>query len=230
MLVIMACTLMIGAPIMCVGGIVMALHEDLGLSWLLGVSVPVLAIVIGLIVRALVPQFRLMQERIDTVNRVLREQLSGIRVVRAFVREPAETEAVRRREPGADRHRHPRRAADDAAVPDRAARAEPVQRRGALVRRRTGRQRADADRVADRVPHLSRADPDVGDDGDLHGDDGAARGRVRGAHQGGARHRVVRGAAEGRSRRAARARAGRVPRRDLPLSRARPSRSSPASA
>ena len=91
MLVIMTCTLMIGAPIMCVGGIVMALHEDLGLSWLLGVSVPVLAIVIGFIVRALVPQFRLMQERIDTVNRVLREQLTGIRVVRAFVREPAET-------------------------------------------------------------------------------------------------------------------------------------------
>jgi ATP-binding cassette, subfamily B, multidrug efflux pump len=92
MLVIMACTLMIGAPIMCVGGIVMALHEDLGLSWLVGVSVPVLAIVIGFIVRALVPQFRLMQDRIDTVNRVLREQLSGIRVVRAFVRESAETE------------------------------------------------------------------------------------------------------------------------------------------
>jgi ATP-binding cassette, subfamily B, multidrug efflux pump len=70
----------------------MALHEDLGLSWLVGVSVPVLAIVIGFIVRALVPQFRLMQDRIDTVNRVLREQLSGIRVVRAFVRESAETE------------------------------------------------------------------------------------------------------------------------------------------
>src|SRR5664279_431519 len=90
MLVVMACTLMIGAPIMCVGGIIMALREDLGMSWLLGVSVPVLAIAIGLIVTRMVPQFRMMQQRIDTVNRVLREQIGGIRVVRAFVREPEE--------------------------------------------------------------------------------------------------------------------------------------------
>jgi ATP-binding cassette subfamily B protein len=90
MLVVMGCTLMIGAPIMCVGGVVMALREDLGMSWLLGVSVPVLAIAIGLIVTRMVPQFRTMQRRIDTVNRVLREQISGIRVVRAFVREPQE--------------------------------------------------------------------------------------------------------------------------------------------
>ena len=97
MLVVMACTLMVAAPIMCVGGIVMALHEDLGMSWLLGVSVPVLAVAIGLIVARMVPQFRAMQERIDTVNRVLREQISGIRVVRAFVREPEETHALRPR-------------------------------------------------------------------------------------------------------------------------------------
>ncbi|MDT4894682.1 MAG: ATP-binding cassette, subfamily multidrug efflux pump [Pseudonocardiales bacterium] len=92
MLVVMTCTMMIAAPIMCVGGIVMALREDVGLSWLMGVSVPVLAILIGLIISRMVPQFRLMQTRIDSVNRVLREQLSGIRVVRAFVREPVETE------------------------------------------------------------------------------------------------------------------------------------------
>jgi len=91
MLVVMGCTLMIGAPIMCVGGIIMALREDIGLSWLLLVSVPVLAIAIGSIVVRLIPQFRLMQTRIDTVNRVLREQITGIRVVRAFVREPLET-------------------------------------------------------------------------------------------------------------------------------------------
>jgi ATP-binding cassette subfamily B protein len=90
MLVVMGCTLMIGAPIMCVGGVIMALREDLGMSWLLGVSVPVLAIAIGAIVTRMVPQFRTMQRRIDTVNRVLREQISGIRVVRAFVREPQE--------------------------------------------------------------------------------------------------------------------------------------------
>lgn len=87
MLVLLTCTLMIAAPIMCVGGIIMALRQDIGLSWLMLVSIPALVVVIGLIVVRMVPQFRLMQARIDVVNRVLREQLSGIRVVRAFVRE-----------------------------------------------------------------------------------------------------------------------------------------------
>ncbi|MFL6122001.1 ABC transporter ATP-binding protein [Actinophytocola sp.] len=90
LLVVMMATMFITAPIMCVAGVVMALHEDVGLSWLLLVCVPALVICIGLIVSRMVPQFRLMQERIDQVNRVLREQLSGIRVVRAFVREKAE--------------------------------------------------------------------------------------------------------------------------------------------
>jgi ATP-binding cassette subfamily B protein len=92
MLVLMTCTLMIAAPIMCVGGIVMALRQDVGLSWLMLVSIPVLVVSIALIVVRMVPQFRAMQARIDVVNRVLREQLSGIRVVRAFVREPYEAE------------------------------------------------------------------------------------------------------------------------------------------
>jgi ATP-binding cassette subfamily B protein len=91
LLVVMGCTMLVNAPIMCVAGIVMALREDVGLSWLLVVCVPALAIAVGLIVIRMVPQFRLMQERIDEVNRVLREQLAGIRVVRAFVRERAET-------------------------------------------------------------------------------------------------------------------------------------------
>ncbi|MDT4973151.1 MAG: ATP-binding cassette, subfamily multidrug efflux pump [Pseudonocardiales bacterium] len=90
MLVVMTCTMMIAAPIMCIGGIIMALRQDIGLSWLLGISVPVLAIALALIIRQMVPQFRLMQTRIDAVNGVLREQISGIRVVRAFVREPVE--------------------------------------------------------------------------------------------------------------------------------------------
>ncbi len=92
MLVLMTCTLMVAAPIMCVGGIIMALRQDVGLSWLMLVSIPTLVVAIGLIVVRMVPQFRLMQARIDTVNRVLREQLSGIRVVRAFVREGAEAD------------------------------------------------------------------------------------------------------------------------------------------
>jgi ATP-binding cassette subfamily B protein len=92
MLVLMTCTLMIAAPIMCVGGIIMALRQDLGLSWLMVVCIPVLVVSIALIVVRMVPQFRAMQKRIDLVNRVLREQLSGIRVVRAFVRERDEAE------------------------------------------------------------------------------------------------------------------------------------------
>jgi ATP-binding cassette subfamily B protein len=92
LLVVLFCTMFIAAPIMCVAGVIMALQEDVGLSWLLLVCVPALGISVGFIVSRMVPQFRLMQERIDQVNRVLREQLSGIRVVRAFVREKAESD------------------------------------------------------------------------------------------------------------------------------------------
>ncbi|QFU89206.1 ABC transporter ATP-binding protein [Amycolatopsis sp. YIM 10] len=91
MLVVVACTMLVTAPIMSVGGIVLAIREDAGLSWLMLVAVPVLLVAMGLIIVRMVPRFRTMQDRIDTVNRVLREQLSGIRVVRAFVREPVET-------------------------------------------------------------------------------------------------------------------------------------------
>jgi len=91
MLVLMSFTMLITAPIMMVGGVVMALREDVGLSWLVAAIVPILALIIGLIVTRMVPGFRLMQRRLDTVNQVLREQTSGIRVVRAFVRERFET-------------------------------------------------------------------------------------------------------------------------------------------
>ncbi|MFC0602742.1 ABC transporter ATP-binding protein [Streptomyces palmae] len=92
MLCLMAFTLMVSAPIMCVGGILMALNQDVPLSALLLVIVPVLGIIVSLIVRRMRPLFRGMQERIDTVNRVLREQISGIRVIRAFVRDRHERE------------------------------------------------------------------------------------------------------------------------------------------
>ncbi len=81
---------LVTAPIMCIGGIAMAIHQDAGLSWLLLVSVPVLAVGNYLIVSRMLPVFRSMQQRIDGINRVLREELSGIRVVRAFTREPLE--------------------------------------------------------------------------------------------------------------------------------------------
>ena len=89
-LVQMTCTMLITAPIMSIGGIFMAVHQDAGLSWLLLVSVPVLAIANYWIVSHLLPIFRSMQKQIDGINRVMREQLSGIRVIRAFAREPFE--------------------------------------------------------------------------------------------------------------------------------------------
>ncbi len=86
----LTCTMLITAPIMSIGGIFMAVHQDAGLSWLLLVSVPVLALANYWIVSRLLPIFRDMQGRIDSINRVMREQLSGIRVIRAFAREPFE--------------------------------------------------------------------------------------------------------------------------------------------
>lgn len=86
----MGLTFMVSIPIMMVGGIVMALREDVGLSWLVAVAVPLLGVVVGSIVMRMLPWFRRMQESIDRVNRILREQITGIRVVRAFVREDFE--------------------------------------------------------------------------------------------------------------------------------------------
>jgi len=90
MLVLLTCTMMVSAPITMIGGVIMALREDVGLSWLILVAVIVLAAAIGFIVSRMGPQFKVLQGRIDVVNRVLREQITGIRVVRAFVREPYE--------------------------------------------------------------------------------------------------------------------------------------------
>jgi ATP-binding cassette subfamily B multidrug efflux pump len=91
MLVLLSSTMFIAAPITMIGGIIMALRTDIGLSWLVVVAVPLLGLSVGLVVMRMRPLFRLMQTRIDVVNRVLREQITGIRVVRAFVREPYET-------------------------------------------------------------------------------------------------------------------------------------------
>jgi ATP-binding cassette, subfamily B, multidrug efflux pump len=90
MLAVMTFTLLVSAPIMCVGGVILALNLDVPLSSLLLVAVPVLGVIVGLIIRRMRPLFRLMQTRIDVINRVLREQISGVRVIRAFVRDPLE--------------------------------------------------------------------------------------------------------------------------------------------
>jgi ATP-binding cassette subfamily B protein len=92
MLAVLAFTLLVSAPIMCVGGIILALNQDVPLSSLLLVAVPALAVIVILIVRRMRPLFRIMQERLDNISRVLREQVSGVRVVRAFVRDGHEQE------------------------------------------------------------------------------------------------------------------------------------------
>jgi ATP-binding cassette, subfamily B, multidrug efflux pump len=87
LMIVMSTTILVMAPIMCIGGVAMGIHVAPSLSWLLAVAVPVLAITVAVLISRMVPAFRAMQERIDMVNRILREQITGIRVVRAFVRE-----------------------------------------------------------------------------------------------------------------------------------------------
>jgi ATP-binding cassette, subfamily B, multidrug efflux pump len=90
MLAVLAFTLLVSAPIMCVGGIILALHQDVPLSSLLLIAVPALGVIVMLIIRRMRPLFRIMQDRIDNISRVLREQITGVRVVRAFVRDGQE--------------------------------------------------------------------------------------------------------------------------------------------
>ena len=92
MLALMTFTLMVTAPIMCIGGIILALNQDVRLSSLLLVSVPALGIIVTLIISRMRPLFRKMQERIDEINRIMREQITGVRVIRAFVRDSSERE------------------------------------------------------------------------------------------------------------------------------------------
>ena len=92
MLTLLGFTMMVMAPIMCVGGTIMALNQNVTLSSLLLFVVPALGVSMTLIIRKMVPLFRSMQKRIDGINRILREQITGIRVVRAFVRDGSERE------------------------------------------------------------------------------------------------------------------------------------------
>jgi ATP-binding cassette subfamily B protein len=95
MLAMMGATMLVSAPLLAIGGIIMALQQDVGLSWLIGVAVPVLLVLVALIIARMVPLFRSYQTKLDGVNRVMREQLTGVRVVRAFVRERIEEERFR---------------------------------------------------------------------------------------------------------------------------------------
>lgn len=95
MLAMMGATMLVTAPMLAIGGVIMALQQDVGLSWLIGVAVPLLLVVAGLIIGRMVPLFRQFQTRLDNVNRIMREQLTGVRVVRAFVRERIEEQRFR---------------------------------------------------------------------------------------------------------------------------------------
>ncbi|MGL3149145.1 ABC transporter ATP-binding protein [Microbacterium sp. A82] len=95
MLAMMGATMFVTAPLLAIGGIIMAVQQDVGLSWLIGVSVPVLLVVAVIIISRMVPLFRRNQAKLDAINRIMREQLTGVRVVRAFVRERIEEERFR---------------------------------------------------------------------------------------------------------------------------------------
>ena len=92
MVAMLGATMLVTAPLLAIGGIIMALRQDLKLSWIIAVSVPVLLAIAIIIVAKMIPMFKTYQFKLDSINRVLREQLSGIRVIRAFVRENVEKE------------------------------------------------------------------------------------------------------------------------------------------
>ncbi len=95
MLAMMGATMLVTAPLLAIGGVIMALQQDVGLSWLIAVSVPLLLVIVAIIISRMVPLFRTFQTKLDAVNRIMREQLIGVRVVRAFVREDIEEDRFR---------------------------------------------------------------------------------------------------------------------------------------
>ncbi|MFF2371739.1 ABC transporter ATP-binding protein [Agromyces sp. NPDC058110] len=95
MLAMMGATMLVTAPILAIGGIWFALQQDVSLGWIIAVAVPTLLIIAVLIISRMVPLFRSYQHKLDNVNLIMREQLTGVRVVRAFVREPIEEERFR---------------------------------------------------------------------------------------------------------------------------------------
>jgi ATP-binding cassette subfamily B protein len=98
MMAMMGSTMLVNAPVMAIGGIIMAMRQDVGghLSLIIAVSVPLILIIALLIIWRMVPLFKAYQEKLDDINRILREQLTGVRVVRAFVREVIEEARFRR--------------------------------------------------------------------------------------------------------------------------------------
>ena len=188
--------LFIAAPITMIGGVIMALREDVGLSWLVAVAIPLLGVSIFLVIRKMRPLFQVDADPDRPgqpgAARADHRHPGGPGVRPRTVRDGPLRQGQRR----PDRHRHLGRPAAGDDLPDRDVHPEHVQRRGALVRRPAGRRREDADRLADRLPDLPDPDPDVGDDGDVPADDRPARRGLRRAHPGGAGHRLLGRAAD----------------------------------
>jgi ATP-binding cassette subfamily B protein len=171
-LVLMSCTLLIAAPFTVIGGVILAVREDAVLSLLLLVAIPVLLTVVGFVISRMVPQYQVMQTRLDRINEILREQITGIRVVRAFVREPDERRSNLDRREAHRRRRHADRRHDcfpqlpdpDSHVRDdghfrRGARATRCRERGAdqgRARRRDVGRRADGARHPARCRSVAR--------------------------------------------------------------------------
>ncbi|GMA36636.1 hypothetical protein GCM10025876_28400 [Demequina litorisediminis] len=188
MLVLMACTLLVTAPFMAIGGVFMALHQDVALSWIFVIAIPLLLIAVIAIISRMVPHFQRMQKRIDVVNRVMREQAHrypcGARL-RARARGGGPLRRCEREGHGV---RLQGRAPDGGDVPHRDARHEPVLGGGPVVWRRPRGERPDGGRCAHRVPHLPHSDPHVRDDGDLPLRPLAARLGLRRPHRRGLGH------------------------------------------
>ena len=189
--VVMACTMAVVAPITLVFGLFAALRQDVGLS----VDTAIQRSrsrrsSSGSLVANMVPAFRLMQDRIDQINRVLREQITGIRVVRAFVREPEEKArfAVANSELTTTSLRAGRLDVGD--VPNRQLDDQRVERRCALVRRGPDPKRSHAGRISGGLLDLSDPDPDVRRHGDVHDFHDPPSGRFGRADPGSHRHRL----------------------------------------
>ena len=178
MVVLMGLNMMISAPILAIGGVVMALRQDIALSAILIVILPIMALIVGVLMSRALPMFQRMQVKIDRVNQVTREALSGVRVIRAFVRTAPRGGAVRRRQPrphGDVAPGQPPVRADDPAAHGGL---QPLDRRDPVVRQPARRERRDADREPHRVPAVRHADPDGRDDDRLHVRHGPAGRRV----------------------------------------------------
>ena len=191
MLVFMGLTLMVSAPIMVVGGVIMAIREDGPLSALLLIILPLMIAVIGLVMVRAIPLFRALQAKLDRINQVMRETLAGVRVIRAFVRTAHEEErfdAVNQDLFETGLARQPPVRADP---PDADGHRQPLDRGRHVVRGHPGRQRRHAHRQPDRLHPVPGADPLLGprrrDDVRLR----AARSRLLRAHPGGPRDRAL---------------------------------------